>query len=116
MRSAGSFFLTFVLLVGCSPKSSVTLGKPPSGQARSVASLKAAGPAEAVVLTGLMIEKCPVAGCWFRLQDETGVIKVDTKAAGFVVAEVPVKRRMVVSGKLVADGDTFLIEATGVRY
>lgn len=116
MRLAVALTFCLLLTVGCRPRSSVTLGQAPVGQAGSVASLKTAGPAEAVVLTGLMIEKCPVAGCWFRLQDETGVIKVDTKAAGFVVAEVPVKSRMVVSGKLVADGDTFSIEATGVRY
>ena len=78
--------------------------------------MKGAKIADPVVLSGSMIEKCPVAGCWFRLQDETGIIKVDTRSAGFVVVNVPVKSKMVVSGKVIADGDSFSIEATGVRY
>ena len=115
MRLAGSFLLVALLAVGCS-RSSATLGQPPQGVPRTVASLKAANIAEPVVLSGLMIEKCPVAGCWFRLQDQTGVIKVDTRAAGFVVANLPVKSKMLVSGKVIVDGDSFSIEATGVRY
>lgn len=63
-----------------------------------------------------MFEKCPVAGCWFRLRDRTGTIKVDTKAAGFVVVKVPLATTVTVSGKVVADGDEVMIEAAGVRY
>ena len=116
MRIAGTILFTLLLTVGCKRQSSITLGRPPNGEVRTVASLKAAGRAEPVVLRGLMIEKCPVAGCWFRLRDDTGIIKVDTRAAGFVVAEVPVKSKLLVSGKVVADGDNLSIDATGVRY
>jgi len=63
-----------------------------------------------------MLEKCPVAGCWFRLQDRTGIIKVDTKLAGFVVVNVPLESKVTVAGKVAADGDQIVIEATGIRY
>ena len=115
MRVAGSLILVALCAVGCN-RSSATLGQRPEGAPRTVASLKSAKIAEHVVLSGSMIEKCPVAGCWFRLQDGTGVIKVDTRAAGFVVANVPMKSKLLVSGKVIADGDSFSIEATGVRY
>lgn len=63
-----------------------------------------------------MIEKCPVAGCWFRLQDNTATIKVDTKSAGFVVTDVPLQTTVTVSGKVGTEGNLPLIEATGLRY
>ncbi len=63
-----------------------------------------------------MVEKCPVAGCWFKLQDNTGTIRVDTKAAGFVVVKVPLESKITVSGKIVTEGDETLLEASGVRY
>ena len=63
-----------------------------------------------------MFEKCPTAGCWFRMRDGTGVIKVDTKAAGFVVVNVPLESKVTVAGKVTADGNDVQIEATGVRY
>lgn len=63
-----------------------------------------------------MVEKCPTAGCWFRLRDRTGTIKVDTKSAGFVVVNVPLQSQVTVAGKVVPDGDDVMIEATGVRY
>ena len=115
MRPGSSLLLVALLAVGCN-RAPATLGQPPQGAPRTVASLKGAKISEPVVLSGSMIEKCPVAGCWFRLQDQTGVIRVDTRAAGFVVANVPVKSKMLVSGKVIADGDSFSIEATGVRY
>jgi len=63
-----------------------------------------------------MIEKCPIAGCWFRLRDNTGVIKVDTKSAGFVVVNVPLESRVTVAGKVIINGDDVMLEATGIRY
>ncbi len=63
-----------------------------------------------------MIEKCPVAGCWFRLHDDTGTIKIDTKAAGFVVSAVPLETKMSVAGKISDTDGEVIIEATGVRY
>ena len=63
-----------------------------------------------------MAKKCPVAGCWFMLQDKTGTIKVDTKNAGFVVVDVPLNTALTVAGRVVTNGNERLIEASGVRY
>lgn len=62
-----------------------------------------------------MTEKCPVAGCWFMLRDKTGIVRVDTKNAGFVVTEVPVHTQMTVTGT-VASGTPPGLNATGIRY
>jgi len=63
-----------------------------------------------------MTKKCPVAGCWFVLKDETGTIKVDTKNAGFAVNDVPLNASLTVAGRVVMNGNERLIDATGVRY
>jgi hypothetical protein len=63
-----------------------------------------------------MVEKCPVAGCWLKLQDTTGTILVDTKMAGFVVVNVPLESKVKVSGKIVTEGDEVLLEASGLQY
>ena len=63
-----------------------------------------------------MVEKCPVAGCWLKVQDQSGTIMVDTKLAGFVVVNVPLESKVTVAGKIVTEGDEVLIEASGLRY
>lgn len=68
-----------------------------------------------VIVQGEMIEKCPVAGCWFMLKDKTGVVRVDTKNAGFVISEVPLHTRMTVAGTVTHSGQPG-IAASGVRY
>jgi uncharacterized protein YdeI (BOF family) len=114
---AAVVILMFILAAnGCRRSSGTVLGRITDGEARTIQSVKAGGPPTPVVLQGVMIEKCPVAGCWFRLQDNTSVIKVDTKSAGFVVVNVPLKTRMTVAGKIVMNGSEMEIEATGVRY
>ena len=70
---------------------------------------------EQVVVAGTMIEKCPTAGCWFMLKDGTGVVRVDTKAAGITVTDVPVNTAVTVTGK-VKGGSERLVAATGIRY
>jgi hypothetical protein len=78
-----------------------------------IASLpKVAG--QALTIRGTMIEKCPVAGCWFRVQDATGVIRVDTKAAGFVVTDIPLNSSMTVTGTIAISGEKE-ITASGLR-
>ena len=67
-----------------------------------------------MVLRGEMIEKCPVAGCWFKLRDSSGVVRVDTKTAGFVVSDVPLHTRVTVQGKIVPGARQFA--ASGIRY
>jgi len=101
---------------GCGQSTGRVKGLPPKGQPRTVLAVRAGDTPQTVTLQGTLIEKCPVAGCWFRLQDETGVIKVDTKTAGFVVSEIPLQRTLTVRGKLAQDGDETILEATGIRY
>lgn len=116
--------LVLLLLSGCGNRPPVTLGTavPETARAVPVSALKtankgAAASAAPVTLTGEMIEKCPVAGCWFRLRDRTGVIKVDTKEAGFVVTDVPVHATVTVSGtaRRETGGEPYLA-ATGLRW
>jgi hypothetical protein len=68
-----------------------------------------------VIVQGEMIEKCPVAGCWFVLKDKTGVVRVDTKNAGFVVSDVPLHSHLTVAGTVIS-GTQPGIAATGVKY
>jgi uncharacterized protein YdeI (BOF family) len=111
------FSLIFVLLgSGCGKPKGTVLGKEPNGQPQTVLSVRAGTAPSQFTLSGVMIEKCPTAGCWFRLRDDTGVIKVDTKTAGFVVVGVPLETKITVAGRMVADGNDVQIEATGVRY
>ena len=111
------FTLSICLFVaGCSSKPSTVLGEPPRSPPQTIVAAREARPASVVTLEGVLIEKCPVAGCWFRLRDQSGVIKVDTKAAGFVVTSVPLNTRLTVVGKMTAPADEPTLEATGLRY
>jgi uncharacterized protein YdeI (BOF family) len=62
-----------------------------------------------------MVEKCPVAGCWFVLRDAGGEIKVDTKSAGFVISDVPLNTEVTVAGTADFGGERRII-ATGLKY
>jgi hypothetical protein len=64
------------------------------------------------VVAGEVVEKCPVAGCWFDLRDESGTIRVDTKNAGFVVLDVPLHTRMTVAGRVRTKGEEPQLEAS----
>jgi uncharacterized protein YdeI (BOF family) len=115
----GLGFLLLACLVAataCHKPSGTVLGKAPKGQTRTILSVRAGDTPPQVTVSGVMIEKCPVAGCWFRVSDATGTIKVDTKSAGFVVVDVPLQSRLTVAGKVVAEGSDVLLEATGLRY
>jgi uncharacterized protein YdeI (BOF family) len=108
--------LGLLLLAGCSGSGKQVLGTPPSGEPVTVAAAQAVANKQPVTVHGKMVEKCPVAGCWFMLKDDTGTIKVDTKSAGFVVLNVPVGTDVTVSGKSAANGSERMVEASGVRY
>jgi uncharacterized protein YdeI (BOF family) len=109
--ASGLLFLT-----ACHREHGTVLGKAPTGQIRNILAVRAGDTPTNVTLQGVIVEKCPVAGCWFYLQDDTGIIKVDTKAAGFVVVDVPLQTKMTVSGKISSDGDEVILEGTGVRF
>ncbi len=104
-------------MVGCGkqPKGTVR-GQAPKGDVQNVLAVRSGTTKPQVTLSGEMIEKCPTSGCWFRLRDSTGVIKVDTQTAGFVVADLPLQAQVTVSGKIIANGNDVEIEATGIRY
>jgi uncharacterized protein YdeI (BOF family) len=108
--------ILFTFLVGCKDRQTNTLGQAPSASPQPIASVKTAADAAPATVEGVMVEKCPVAGCWFIMRDQTGTIKVDTKMAGFVVVDVPLKTKLVVAGQIRSDGTDKLIQATGVRY
>jgi uncharacterized protein YdeI (BOF family) len=116
MRIALPSLICLLAAAGCHKPQGTVLGKAPEGEMRTVLSVKAGNTPPRVTVRGVLVEKCPVAGCWFRLRDGTGVIKVDTKSAGFVVVNVPLESPMTVAGKAVAEGDEVLIEAAGIRY
>ena len=116
MRSLPLILVPVVLiaLAGCVQQPAQILGNGSAfGAVTSIRDLKSS--AAPVTIQGTMIEKCPVAGCWFKVQDPTGVLKVDTKTAGFVVVDVPVGSRVTVSGRLQAAPER-QISALGVRY
>ncbi len=103
-----------MLLAGCHAAAPTVLGTAPAtGDVVTVVQAARLTTNAPVTLQGEMIEKCPVAGCWFKLRDQTGVMRVDTKAAGFVVSDVPLHAQLRVQGRADAAGG---VNATGVRY
>lgn len=116
----GSLFL-IGSLVGCAQQVSLD-GRPPTQSTAlqdtgsRISTIKTVKLSKPVTVKGKMIEKCPLAGCWFVMRDETGTIKVDTKAAGFTVVEVPLQTEVTITGKVVPDGAARKIQATAIRY
>jgi uncharacterized protein YdeI (BOF family) len=116
LRGLGLGLMVGMTLVGCGQTHKNVLGLAPAVAATATAHALAKLPAtQKVTLHGEMIEKCPVAGCWFILRDKTGTVRVDTKAAGFVVSNVPLHTDLIVSGTVVP-GTQPGLAATGVRY
>src|SRR5262245_8837773 len=106
-----------VLLIACSSRESHTLGR--SFEERTpatVAEAQRSAVESTIVLQGTITEKCPIAGCWFVLQDQAGKIKVDTKNAGFVVVGVPLQSTVTVAGRVATNGHERIIDAIGLRY
>lgn len=117
MRSLPIIVLGLALLTaaGCGSKGKV-LGKAPKEPVSSILAINAGDAPANLSLEGTMVEKCPQAGCWFRIEDGTGLIKVDTKAAGFVVTDVPLNAKIKVAGKVTRVGEEAQIQATGLSY
>jgi uncharacterized protein YdeI (BOF family) len=108
--------ICLLLTAGCHRQDGTILGKAPTGDTRNILAIRAGDTPSQVTMAGVMCEKCPAAGCWFRLRDRTGTIKVDTKSAGFVVVNVPLQSKLTVAGKIRTEGDEVIVEATGIRY
>src|SRR5688572_6706028 len=110
--------ISAVLLLagGCAPREARVLGSAPSGNPASISAARTARDGSSLVLAGEMVEKCPVAGCWFDMRDGSGTIRVDTKNAGFVVLDVPLHARITVAGRVKTSGGDPRLEAAGVRY
>lgn len=101
---------------GCNKPEGTVLGKAPKEEPRTILAVRDGLTPPSVTLRGSIVEKCPTAGCWFYLNDGTGLLKVDTKNAGFVVAKIPLQTEVTVSGKLVQEGDDTILDAAGLRY
>lgn len=116
--------LAFVLLVtcafGCKSTGNHLLGTAFETKAittiASISGKDASTPPSPVTVHGTMTEKCPVAGCWFYLKDDSGTVKVDVKDAGFVVTDVPTGADMTVSGTIDKTGEDPVFVATGLRW
>jgi uncharacterized protein YdeI (BOF family) len=109
-------FVLTIGLTGCGRGQETTRGVfPAGGSIVTTQEVSKATSARQVTLRGEMIEKCPVAGCWFKLRDGSGVVRVDTKAAGFVVSDVPLHTQITVRGKIVPGAEAG-IAASGIRY
>jgi uncharacterized protein YdeI (BOF family) len=110
-----TLLMVAVALIGCDQQPK-TLGAAIDGVPVSIAAVEKTNAESKVVIHGTMAKKCPVAGCWFILQDATGSIKVDTKNAGFVVIDVPLNTSLTVAGRIITNGTERLVEAVGLRY
>ncbi len=110
-----SILLSFSALAGCgSPPSAQTRGLFSSASPVSVREITPSTGGKTVQISGVIVEKCPVAGCWFILKDNTGTVRVDTKSAGFVISDLPLQTRVTVVGK-VASGETPGLSAVGLQ-
>src|SRR4028118_103184 len=95
---------TVIWCGGCT-STTTRLGQEPDGTGVQT-TVREARPSQIVSLSGVMVEKCPTSGCWFRVRDETGIIRVDTRAAGFVVTNVPLQSHVTLAGTVVKRGET----------
>ena len=105
-----------LLLSGCATGHPVVLGNAPAGSPETVAGLRREPAGEVRMVSGVMVEKCPVAGCWFDLRDSTGTLRVSTKDAGFAVLDVPLGARVRVAGRIRQSGSEASLDATGLQY
>jgi uncharacterized protein YdeI (BOF family) len=117
MKPTLFYAMTLALFAtGCGKQEGTVLGKRPKGEVETILAVRDGITPPEVTLRGAILEKCPTAGCWFVLQDRTGVMKVDTKSAGFVVSQIPLATEVMVSGKIVYQEDVATLNATGLRY
>lgn len=108
------FTLLIASISGCA--STAIKGEPPAGIESTLVRVRAAQPGARVTVRGTLLDKCPIAGCWFHLRDSGTTLRVDTKAAGFTVTDVPLQTEVVVSGKITREGRESVLGATGLSY
>jgi uncharacterized protein YdeI (BOF family) len=106
--------LAFLACAGCTsqPKGASTA----HAQAIPISSLQKLKPSTPVVAHGTMVEKCPLAGCWFVLRDQSGTIKVDLKATKQTVVNIPLNSEVTVEGTVAADGSNKIIRAVRATF
>ena len=115
MRWLRLALLPFLLMAlsGCKTQQTVMGHAPAVAALTAIHDMKPSG--RPVTIQGTMIDKCPMSGCWFKVQDRSGVVKVDTKSAGFVVVDVPLGTQVTVSGTFQTD-PVRQLNAQGLRY
>ena len=87
--------------------SSEELGKPPvSAPPTTIAAVgekPAAFANKTIALTGRITERCPMAGCWFNLNDGTGDLRIDARPGRFSVLGLAMGARVTVFGSVVKE-------------
>ena len=116
MKLPGLIASLTVLAASCSVRSPQNLGTMVDSQVVPIVSVPREQVGSTVAVRGKMTQKCPVAGCWFMLQDGTGTIKVDTKNAGFAVVSLSLNSTLTVAGRVMTNGTERFIDAVGARY
>jgi uncharacterized protein YdeI (BOF family) len=104
------------IVAGCATGGHSVRGQAPVGVQSTLAQAQAAPIGTKLMVAGALLQKCPVAGCWFTLHDSNNTLRVDTKMAGFTVGDIPLRTQILVQGKVVRYGSTRQIQATGIRY
>lgn len=88
---------------------------PNQGTLQSVREVVHQKPSEPVLVEGEMVEKCATVGCWFKLRDKTGIVRVSTSGASFVVSDVPLHTHIRVTGRMQAGAEA-TVAASGIQY
>lgn len=108
--------LSMAFFAGCANRQTEARGDNGKAETIGIASIQKMKLASPVVAHGTMIEKCPVAGCWFKLHDRSGTIKVDLKATKLTVVNVPLNAEVTVRGKVAPNGGEKMIQATSAAF
>ena len=66
-----------------------------------------------VKLEGKIVAECPT-GCWFDVDDGTGVLHVDTKPSGYAIPQ-RVGKKVVVEGEIYERGGKPIMIGKGVE-
>jgi len=113
-----AFILSSLILGGCGSKKGETqFGEIPSNlqvtNIDDIVSRPQEYQDQDVAIEGKIVQECPT-GCWFNLQDATGVIYVDINPSGFAIPQYTGKE-VRVEGKVVLRGPKAMIVGQGVR-